>query len=214
MLFSRRNPASWRERLRIAVWPRRSWWRSFLYVTKRIMRLTTSPHSVAAGVAAGVFASFTPYVGFHFLIAFAISYLIAGNFLAAALGTFFGNPVTFPFIWASTFATGKFILSGARSTGDGNHHRIAEIAHSDIFSVGISGMIERIGQIWDPVLKPMSVGSIPLGIIFAIIFYLFTRWSATKFREARQRRLDERLRRLASVASSSEAAAAGPPEQQ
>jgi uncharacterized protein (DUF2062 family) len=194
MLFSRRTPASWQERLRIAVWPRRSWARSFLYVTKRILRLTTSPHSVAAGVAAGVFASFTPYLGFHFMIAFAISYVIAGNFLAAALGTFFGNPVTFPFIWASTYATGKFILSGAQGTGTGNHHRIAEIANSDIFSVGISGMVDRIAQIWDPVLKPMSVGCIPLGVLFAIGFYLLTRWGATRFRLARQKRLDERMR--------------------
>ena len=193
MLFSRREPVSWRERLRIAVWPRRSWARSVLYVIKRILRLSTSSHSVAAGVAAGVFSAFTPFLGLHFLIAIAIAYLIAGNLLAAALGTFIGNPLTFPLIWTSTYATGKFILSGEHS-GGGEHHRVAELASHGLFADGISGMVERIARIWDPVLKPMSVGAIPLGLAFAIVFYVLTRWGATKFRQARQRRLDQRLR--------------------
>ncbi|GIL03225.1 MAG: membrane protein [Alphaproteobacteria bacterium] len=200
MLFSRRNPVSWRERLRIALWPRRSWSRSGLYVAKRVLRLTSSPHSIAAGVAAGVFASFTPFIGFHFLLAFAIAYLIAGNFLSAALGTFAGNPLTFPFIWASTYATGKFILSGARTTGNGGHHRIAELVEHDVFSVGLGGMFERLARIWEPVLKPMTVGAIPLGIVFAIAFYILTRWAAIKFRQARQKRLSQRQRERAATA--------------
>lgn len=195
MLFSRRTPASWREKLRIALWPRRSWSRSALYVTKRVLRLTASPHAIAAGVAAGVFASFTPYLGFHFVIAFAISYLIAGNLIAAALGTFFGNPLSFPIIWASTYATGKFILSGAQAAINGaGHHRIAEIAHSDIFALGVTGLIRKIASLWDPVIKPMSVGAVPLGVVVAIIIYLLTRWAAVKFRHARQKQLAERAK--------------------
>ena len=65
-------------------------------------------------MGAGVFASFTPLFGFHFLLAFTIAYFVAGNFLAAALGTFFGNPLTFPFIWAGTHKLGTFILRGER----------------------------------------------------------------------------------------------------
>ena len=109
MLFGRKNPASWTEKVRISLWPRRSWSRSFKYVTKRILRLTASPHAVSAGVAAGVFASFTPFLGLHFIIAFVVAYVIAGNLLAAALGTFFGNPATFPIIWASTYKVGTFM---------------------------------------------------------------------------------------------------------
>ena len=195
MLFSRRTPASWREKLRVAIWPRRSWGRSAQYVTKRVLRLTASPHSVAAGVAAGVFASFTPFLGFHFMIAFAVSYFIAGNLIAAAMGTFFGNPLTFPFMWASTYAAGKFILSGAHSAGNGHgHQRIAEIANTDILSIGFTGLIEKIASIWEPVIKPMAVGSVPIGVVFAFLFYLLTRWAAVKFRHARRNRLAERAR--------------------
>ena len=176
---------------RIAVWPRHSWSRSVKYVAKRILRLTASPHAIAAGVAAGVFASCTPLLGFHFIIAFVVAYLIAGNFLAAALGTFFGNPITFPFIWASTYASGNFILSGSvRSPSNGNgHERLGEIANSDIVNFGIGPAIDRIAGLWEPVVKPMMVGAIPVGILVGIAAYLLTRWIAIGFQVARRKRL-------------------------
>ena len=71
--------------------------RSGQYVTKRILRLTATPHAVAAGVAAGAFTSFTPFMGLHFLLAAVLAWMVRGNLLAPALGTFVGNPLTFPF---------------------------------------------------------------------------------------------------------------------
>ena len=43
----------------------------------------------------------------------------------------------------------------------------------------------------------MTVGGIPLGMAFAIGFYLLTRWSVAAFRRQRQHRLLERARRRA-----------------
>lgn len=177
----------------MALWPRRNWMRSGKYVTKRVFRLTASPHGIAAGVAAGVFASFTPFLGFHFVIAFALAYLIAGNFIAAAMGTFFGNPFTLPFIWASTYATGKFILSGATGTnGTNNAERFGEIANADFFAHGFHGLAAKIASIWEPVILPMTVGAIPLGVSFAISAYLITRWLAIVFRDHRRRVIAEK----------------------
>ncbi|MEM9330975.1 MAG: DUF2062 domain-containing protein [Pseudomonadota bacterium] len=186
MLFSRKNPATWGEWLRVMLWPRRSWARSAKYVSKRVLRLTASPHAIAAGVGAGVFASFTPFVGFHFLIAFAVAYVIAGNFLAAASGTFFGNPITFPFIWTSTYQLGTFILSG--ETPDGGANELESLADADWLELGFSGIWDQVVGIWEPVVKPMLIGSVPLGVMFGIVAYLFTRWASVKFNEARKRR--------------------------
>src|SRR5690606_9209209 len=113
MLFRRRKPAHFGERLRVFLWPRRSFWRSAQYFAKRVLRLTATPHAIAAGIAAGTLASFTPYLGFHFIIAAAVAWVIRGNLIASALGTAVGNPLTFPFIWASTMAAGRFILYGS-----------------------------------------------------------------------------------------------------
>jgi len=186
MLFGRKNPASRAEKIRIMLWPRHSWARSAKYMSKRILRLTGSPHAIAAGVAAGVFASFTPFLGLHFIIAFAIAYIIAGNFLAAAMGTFWGNPISFPFIWASTYQLGSFIL--ARETSTNNTDKIEHLADTDIMQVGISGLFDKIFGLWEPVIEPMVVGSVPLGITFGIIAYIITRWASVAFNEARKQR--------------------------
>ncbi|MEO1399345.1 MAG: DUF2062 domain-containing protein, partial [Pseudomonadota bacterium] len=110
MLLKRRKPAGFLEILRVSLWPRRSWVRSGRYVTKRILRLTASPHAIAAGVAVGAFTSFTPFMGLHFLLAAVLAWVLRGNLIASALGTFFGNPLTFPFIWAGAYKAGHFVL--------------------------------------------------------------------------------------------------------
>jgi uncharacterized protein (DUF2062 family) len=110
MLFRRRRPEGYFDRMRTALWPRRSFGRSFQYFIKRVLRLTATPHAIAAGVAAGVFASWTPLLGFHFILAFALSYVLAGNMVAAAIGTAFGNPLSFPFIWTLTIKIGNMLI--------------------------------------------------------------------------------------------------------
>jgi len=194
MLFGRKNPASWGETLRVWLWPRRSWARSAKYVSKRILRLTASPHAISAGVAAGVFASFTPLLGFHFLLAFMVAYLIAGNFLSAALGTFFGNPITFPFIWTFTYKLGTFILSG--HADDSDAATLSSVEDVSLMDLGFSGVLELVGGIWHPLLKPMLVGAFPLGVLFGMMAYVVTRWAAVAFRRHRTQRLAKKNSKL------------------
>ncbi|ODN70426.1 DUF2062 domain-containing protein [Methylobrevis pamukkalensis] len=164
MKFRRRVPLSRRERLRNLLWPRRGWRRAATYVSRRIMRLRASPHAVAAGVAAGAFSSFTPFIGFHILLGFAVAFLLRGSMLAAALGTAIGNPLTFPLIWISTFEVGRFILAGGVTAATaGPVSPSADLFSHGLFEAGIT-------QLW-PTLKPMIVGAVPLGAITAIILY-------------------------------------------
>ena len=195
MLFQRRSPPDWREKLRVAVWPRRYWSRSLKYLAKRVLRLTASPHAIAAGIAAGVFASFTPFMGMHFIISFIVAYVIAGNMIAAATGTFLGNPITFPFIWAATYSTGNFILKG-ETNGHRPEEALKGLTDISLWDEGLHGIVEIAASIWEPVLKPMSVGAIPLGIAAALIAYVITRWSAVAFQLSRHRMLAEKARKL------------------
>ncbi len=179
MLFRRREAESLLARLRTAVWPRSSWSRSTRYFLKRILRLSGSPHVIAAGVAAGVFASFTPFVGFHFILSFILAYVIGGNMLAAALGTFFGNPLTFPFIWASTYGLGIRILGHHPGRGMWEfHHNLAE---------------KSLDALW-PLFAPMSVGAVVLGLPVAMLFYVGSFFAVRAFRDMRRERLDARRR--------------------
>ena len=155
-------------------------------MAKRVLRLTASTHAISAGVAAGVFASFTPFLGLHFIIAFIVAYIIAGNFLAAATGTFFGNPVTFPFIWTGTYKLGSLILSGEAVEESGG--QLSILADADFMNLGVSGIFNLILGIWEPVVKPMVIGAMPLGVTFGIIAYIVTRWTSIWFNDARLRR--------------------------
>jgi len=71
------------------------------------MRISSAPHDVAAGAAAGVAVSFTPLVGAHITLAILAAVLLRGNVLAAVLGTIVGNPLTFPFFWGISYQVGK-----------------------------------------------------------------------------------------------------------
>ncbi len=185
MLFRRRETQSMLARLRTAVWPRHSWSRSARYFVKRVLRLSGSPHTVAAGVAAGVFASFTPFVGLHFIISFLFAFIVGGNMLAAAMGTFVGNPVTFPFIWASTYSLGSHIL------GQSNALALHEIHYA---------LVHRSFEVLVPIIAPMLVGAVPIGLPVALVVYVLAFFAVRAFRDLRRERLDARRREAMAVA--------------
>ncbi|MET1414940.1 DUF2062 domain-containing protein [Roseibium sp. HPY-6] len=185
MLFQRRNRPSRIERLRVAVWPRNSWSRSTKYFGKRVLRLTATPHAIAVGFAAGAFASCTPLVGFHFLTAFAAAYLVRGNMIAAALGTSIGNPLTFPFIWAFTFKIGQWILHGRAPKAD--PQQVQQRFQEGLFE-------KSLDSLW-PMLKPMFIGAVPLGLVVGTVSYVIVYKSVEVYQRRRRVTLENRNKR-------------------
>lgn len=171
MLFQRRNPEDRLTRLRVSVLPRRNYARSMRYYGKRIIRLRATPHAIAAGVAAGTFASFTPLMGFHFILSFALAFLVRGSMIAAALGTAVGNPLTFPAIWAGTLTFGRWML-GIDGGAEG-----AEF--------GQAWAEQGFAALWEPWIKPMLVGGVPLGLLAGGLAYLVTRPAVSAFQTRR-----------------------------
>ena len=82
------------------------------YISLSIKRIKASPQALSLGLATGIAISFTPFIGLHALLAIFISWVIGGSMAAALIGTLFGNPWTFPFIWYFTFEIGQFINYG------------------------------------------------------------------------------------------------------
>lgn len=189
MLFDRRDKPPLSERVRVALWPRRSWGRSFRYVGKRVLRLSATPHAIAAGFAAGAMVSFTPFVGFHFVMAGVFAYIIGGNVVASAFGTAIGNPLTFPFIWTLSYRTGRWML----------HEADAPVPPIDLHE----GMLHHSWDALMPVIKPMLVGAVPLGIVAWVGFYFLVKAIVRSFQEARRRRLAEHAERKSGVAAPS-----------
>lgn len=163
--------------MREFLWPRKGLTRPARYLAKRILRLSASPHAVAAGVAAGTFSAFTPLFGFHVILALALAYLMAGNLLAAALATTIANPLTIPLIALATFRLGEILLgiqSAEAVTAVELFHRLEHLQFSEL---------------WQPVLKPMLAGAGILGVSAAFVAYGVTRFAVRSFKARRHARL-------------------------
>jgi uncharacterized protein len=65
---------------------------------------------VAAAIALGVALGFTPFLGLHLVLALGLATLFRVNRLDAALGTFVGNPWTFPPVFALGYRLGRILL--------------------------------------------------------------------------------------------------------
>jgi uncharacterized protein (DUF2062 family) len=182
MLFRRREAESFLERMRVHLWPRRSWTRSSRYVVFRLRRLSDTPHAVALGFAIGVFTAVTPFLGTHMVMAALFAWTIGGSVVAALLGTFIGNPITYPLFWYSTYEVGNLMLRG-------------EAAKQPI---DLSGGIfqSSLDQLW-PILKPMTLGSIPVGLLLAGLSYLLVRPMVEAYKHRRRRQLELRSAREA-----------------
>ncbi len=173
-MFLRRHKLSLPHRLREFIWPRMGWKRAVLYVSHRLARLPGTPYSIAAGFACGAAVSFTPLIGFHFILAGLLAWALRANILASAIGTVVGNPWTFPFIWFWTYRLGGWIL--ARNSG-----------HLNADSVTFDYLFTHPFEL----LLPMLVGSIP----FFLVVWLVVFWPLRYLVALYQQRRYERRRR-------------------
>ena len=180
MLFKRRQSESLLERVRVHLWPRRSWSRSSRYVVYRLRRLSATPHAIALGFGVGTFAAATPFVGTHMVMAALLAWAVGGSIVAALLGTFLGNPVTYPFLWYASYRVGHFLLGGA--TTKKNIDLSQGLFHSSF------------EHLW-PILKPMSLGCVPVGIAIASACYLLVRPMVEAYQHRRRRELHLRTHR-------------------
>jgi hypothetical protein len=183
MIFSSREKRSFGKRVRNFVWPEIGFKRWAKYLVHRLARLSSTPHVIALGFAAGAFASFTPLVGFHFIIAALVALVLRANVLASAVGTVVGNPLTFPFIWAACYNVGALLLGiDYKSEVD---IVLPEGASLDIFAQPIL-TAQLIWRGIEPIFLPMIIGGVPLGIIGGAICYFAVRAAVQRFQARRK----------------------------
>ena len=76
-MFKRREKLSWKKRLSGYLWPQGGWKRYGQFILLKLHRLGGTPRSIAAGFACGAAISFTPFVGFHMILAAATAFLLS-----------------------------------------------------------------------------------------------------------------------------------------
>ena len=141
--------------------------RFFSYYKFKLARLPASSYAISAGFACGSMVSFTPLLGFHFILAVVFAYLLRANYIAALIGTIVGNPISFPFIWGLIYKVGAFIV-------DKPEDNLRQNINFEII----------INQTYD-IFIPMLVGGAVLAIPIWVITYFITYSFVSSFKEAK-----------------------------
>lgn len=196
MIFKRREKLHWAETLRSYILPRAGWRRTLIYFGHRLRRIPDSPTRIARGVAFGVFTSFSPFFGFHIILALILAKIFRANLIAAVAGTAIGNPLTFPFIIGAALKLGTFVLGR-----DPAHHDISRIAHAfreafhalfvsfkALFGFGQSHLAGLDG-FFSEVVLPYLVGGAIIGLIFAVASFYLTKPLIVAYQNLRRKKL-------------------------
>jgi uncharacterized protein (DUF2062 family) len=184
MLFRRRLPESFTSKIRNWMWPKQGWWRTLKYYKFRAVRIDDSSYSIAAGLAFGCAISFTPAFGTHIIQSAIFCLLVRANWLAAVIGTIFGNPVTFPFLWSiSTFVgLSLFKLFGFGDFLEGFY---------------FPTHVNELGDLPVKFLLPVMVGGYVTGLVAYPVFYYSFRSMIRAAREARKKRMTQKAHQVA-----------------
>lgn len=154
------------------------------YFKYRAVRIEDSSYSIAAGLAFGCAISFTPAFGTHIIQSAIFCWIFRANWFAAVLGTVFGNPLTFPFLWFLSYQLGTFLFD----------------------LVGLHGFTEdlyfpdNMEEFWDLPVKnivPIMVGGYIVGAISYPLFYYPFRGMIRAERKIRQSRMTKKVHKIA-----------------
>ena len=206
-MFKRRERRSFFRFIYEVVFSLKGISRAIEYVGIRLKRIPDTPHKISLGMSCGIFASFTPLFGLHFIIAGLLSYVLRANVLASLIGTFVGNPITFPIITVFNLKLGEKILGSSEySSGDGG--KIFEgfvdflfLIYKSFFMEGSIGenSVPRMNEFFYGIFIPYSLGGLILGISIATISYFLLRPLVSTYQKKRDslkvRRLKKKLMR-------------------
>ena len=150
------------------------------YHWHRLLRLHATPHEIALGCAAGIFAAFTPFLGLQMLLAIAIAAILRVNVPAAMVGTFVGNPLSWPVIWAASYVAGTWVL-GADPLLAASEVEVGAAALAALASDPTPVALDAARETLVPYFKPWLIGSLLVGLIAAAGSYYPTRRAVRVF---------------------------------
>lgn len=144
--------------------------RTLKYHWLRFRRLQGEPRKVALGAALGVFIGVTPTIPFHTIFALALAPLLRVSVVAAYLGIWVSNPLTWVPQYFMAYEVGRYLLFR------GEPLRIP--SHADLY--GFLDLLWRGGL-------ALQVGGILIALPPAIITYFATLWTVKRYRQRRAR---------------------------
>ena len=148
----------------------RKWRRAWRYWFLQLRRSREKPQRIARGLAAGVFAGFLPFFGFQTIVGAVLAVLLRGNKIAAVLGTWISNPLTYlPLFWWN-LQVGCWLLGSS------------VVLHPDSFN-----SMQAFLRLQRDFISCMLLGSVLMGFFGALAAYFLALWPISIIRRAARR---------------------------
>lgn len=145
--------------------------RAIRYNYLRVMRLKVSTHSVALGMAVGVFSGCLPILPFQTVVAVALAFVVRCSKVAAAAGTWISNPLNWVPFYTACFIIGNWLIP-LDVTFDPQHMELKDL----------------LEQGWGIVVVMMA-GGLVMAVPCSVISYFVTFRAVNRFRQRRMIRL-------------------------
>ncbi|MFN0217501.1 MAG: DUF2062 domain-containing protein [Hyphomicrobium sp.] len=157
-----------------------------VYIWRRMLRVRATPHEIALGCAAGVFAACTPFLGFQMALAAVLALALRGSIPAALAGTFIGNPLSWPAIWSASYVAGAWVLgldpAFAADAISGGVDALGETLRTPSPQT-MNAAVDNLS----PIFQPLVIGGLLIGLVLAALSYYPTRRAARVFQTRRAR---------------------------
>lgn len=144
--------------------------RAAKYYYLKFLRLQGDPHSVALGVAIGLFIGTTPTIPFHTTLVITLAWLLRGNILAGLLAaTAISNPLTWVPQYYFSWRLGTWLLPGHLTW-----HRIHALLSMLTTCSGFMQSLDLLRQLGIDAAAVMLLGGILLATPISLVGYLLS----------------------------------------
>ncbi len=138
---------------------------------EHILKLDDPPHKVALGFSIGIFSAFTPFLGFHLIMAIFFAWLLRTRVRVAALGTLACNPWTMPFIYGGNLVVGNKLVNNDSPVTLNYILSFANDLREALFVFDMEAL-KSLFYDFLIIAKPFVIGTLALGSLFSFISYL------------------------------------------
>lgn len=152
------------------------------YSYLRVVRIKAPAESIALGLALGVFAGALPFLSLQMAIAVVLAFLLRGNIIAAALGTWWSNPFNWAIIFPLLYMLGKVFVPV----------EVAPLNIHEFLSIPLLDLLQRSWK-W---LLITTLGGFIAGIPLALVTYFIALRAVLIYHDRRAKRRLERQRRM------------------
>lgn len=136
---------------------------------RRLLAIDDPPERTALAFSVGVFIAFSPFLGFHTIVATLLAFLFRFNKVAIYTGTFINNPfLTLVPIIVASYAVGAFILGRPLKIPPSG---VELLKSPQLFS---TDYYRRIFVQSRSVVEPFAIGGMVLSVVCSVLVYPIT----------------------------------------